>query len=190
MEAGARELRRAKEQVRHGQWIPWVEGEVGLTPRTVQRLMALHEAYPEMRHVSHLSSVNHALRALPSGPKSQSPPEQDASAESETVAAGDTASEVDVATSVRHLARAVERLEPIVERTRGVSARRRASQLPVLCRTLQALVSLLIEYAHQTASDTAGGIQAPKDLIASLDGVLAKVREFSDSIVDQGARRN
>ena len=26
-----RELRQAKEQVHHGQWVPWVEGEIGLT---------------------------------------------------------------------------------------------------------------------------------------------------------------
>ena len=153
--------------------------------------MALHEAYPEKRHVSLLSSVNQALRALPpAGAKSESPPEQDPSAESETVSAGDTASERDVATSMRHLARAVERLEPIVERALGVSTRHRASQLPVLCRTLQAVVSLLIEYANQAATDPADGIEAPKDLLASLDGALAKVREFSDSIVDQGARRS
>ena len=56
-------LREAKRQVRHGHWIPWVE-EIGLTPRTAQRLMGLHERFSEMRHVSHFAGVSEAMRSL------------------------------------------------------------------------------------------------------------------------------
>ena len=58
-------LREAKKQVSHGQWLPWLKVQVRLEPRTVQRLMAFHERYPEMSLVSHLVSVSQALRTLP-----------------------------------------------------------------------------------------------------------------------------
>ena len=183
------ELRQAKEQVRHGQWIPWLEGEIGLTPRTAQRLMALNEAYVEMRHVSHLSSVSDALRALPSGSKSERSPGQGASAEFEAAQAAPKtapASEGGGAKSVQDLTRVVERLESVVEAIPRVSARNRTSQFPVLCRALQSIVSLMLQHANQASADTADGVTKPAELVSSLDAALAKVREFNDSITARG----
>ena len=57
-------LRTAKEQVRHGQWIPWLN-EVGLATRTAQRCMSLHAQDPEMRRVAHFESITAAVHALP-----------------------------------------------------------------------------------------------------------------------------
>ena len=58
-------LREAKQQVSHGQWLPWLKVQVRLEPRTAQRLIAFRERYPEMSLVSHLGSVSQALRTLP-----------------------------------------------------------------------------------------------------------------------------
>ena len=59
-----RALRQAKKQVRHGQWTPWIEEQIGLPVRTAQRLMELHRKNPEKRHVAHLPSVRAAMKAL------------------------------------------------------------------------------------------------------------------------------
>ena len=59
-------LRAAKEQVRHGQWIPWLE-RIGIPVRMAQRAMALYDGYPEMRQLSYFDSVQAAMRALPAG---------------------------------------------------------------------------------------------------------------------------
>ena len=177
------ELRRARDQVRHGQWIPWVEGVVGLTPRTAQRLMALCAAYPEMRQVSHLDSVNDALRALPSGSKSGSPPEQHAAPEADAASAAAPVSERDIAKPVQDLARVVERLRPVLAGAPGVSAQQRDLQLPVLCRALEVIIPTMIQYVNREASGGAADA-AQQALITSLDAALAKAREFKDEIAD------
>lgn len=59
-------LRAAKKQVRHGQWIPWLE-RIGIPVRMAQRAMALYDGYPEMRQLSYFDSVQAAMRALPAG---------------------------------------------------------------------------------------------------------------------------
>ena len=59
-------LRAAKKQVRHGQWIPWLE-RIGIPVRMAQRAMALYDGYPQMRQLSHFDSVQAAMRALPAG---------------------------------------------------------------------------------------------------------------------------
>ena len=62
-------LREAKEKIPHGLWLPWLEDEIGLPPRSAQRFMQFHKAYPEMRHVSHFASLAAAMRDLPPKPK-------------------------------------------------------------------------------------------------------------------------
>ena len=184
-------LRRAKEQVRHGQWIPWVEGEIGLTPRTAQRLMALHEAYPEMRHVSHLNSVSHALRVLPSAPKSMDPQEQPSStelAESGSVPVADQAAAEDVAKSAKDIARVVKRLESIVEASVGAPPACRELQFQTLCGALQAVVSAMVRSVEQAPTDT-GSSATTQNLVLSLQAALAKAQGFYPSSVRPGDPR-
>ena len=60
-----RALRAAKQQIPHGQWIPWLQSRIGIPPRTAQRAMALYDRYPEMRQVWRFDTVTAAMRALP-----------------------------------------------------------------------------------------------------------------------------
>ncbi len=184
-----RELREAKSQVRHGQWIPWLENRVGLTPRSAQRLMALHEAYPQMRHVSHLRSVSRALKVLPSGPKPEVPAASEAASGLGAVAGSGGTSPLGgqravdsggdrVAAAVRELSRVVERLEPILHDEPGISAARQP--LPVLCEALQTIISAMIGWA-EIATDNQPG--PAKELVRSLEAALAKAREVRGSML-------
>lgn len=58
-------LARAKRKVRHGFWLAYVEGVIGLENRTAQRLIEVYLRDPQKRHVSKLGSVAEALRKLP-----------------------------------------------------------------------------------------------------------------------------
>lgn len=178
-----RELREAKSQVRHGQWIPWIENRVGLTPRSAQRLMALHEAYPQMRHVSHLRSVSHALKVLPSGPKPEVPAESETASGLGAVAGSGGVSplggegSVDsggdrLVAAVRELSRVVERLDPILHEEPGISAAQQP--FPVLCEALQTIISAMIDWA-EIATDSQPG--PAKELVGPLEAALAKARE-------------
>ena len=60
-----RALRAAKQQIPHGQWIPWLQSRIGIPVRTAQRAMALYDRYPEMRQVWRFDTVTAAMRALP-----------------------------------------------------------------------------------------------------------------------------
>ena len=186
-----RELRKAKNQVRHGQWIPWIENTVGLTPRSAQRLMALHEAYPQMRHVSHLRSVSHALKVLPAGPKPEVPAKSEAASGLRAVTGsggvsplgGERAADSGgdrVVAAVRELSRVVERLEPILHEEPGTSAAQQP--FPVLCEALQTIISVMIGWA-EIATDNQPG--PAKELVGSLEAALAKAREVRGSMLAQ-----
>ncbi len=190
------ELRQAKSQVRHGQWIPWVEERIGLTPRSAQRLMALHEAYPEMRQVSHLRSVSSAMRALPSGRESQRGDEAESGAASgagaslpgdnpEQPPAGGEGGPADgrVAAAARELSRVVERLEPILHARPTGSAI--DQEFPALCEALQTIVSALIGYAD---SAVGGEGRSAREFVSALEAAVAKARQVRDSMLAQDTR--
>jgi len=54
--AAGRHLRQAKAQMKHGEWLPWIEKELPVTPRTVQMLMEIsdHEGLSNTKHASYL----------------------------------------------------------------------------------------------------------------------------------------
>ncbi len=56
-------LREAKAAVAHGQWLPWLRENTGLTAREAQRFMRVAASGLEMREVAHLSAAA-ADRAL------------------------------------------------------------------------------------------------------------------------------
>ena len=62
-----RELIAAKGELRHGQWLPWLDQEFGWTERTAQRYIAIATAFKN-NSVSHLTIDASALTAL-AGPK-------------------------------------------------------------------------------------------------------------------------
>ena len=64
------ELTKAKGDVRHGQWLPWLES-IELPHRTAQRLMRLHAIHPECDKLADFRTVDEALRALPPGKPSE-----------------------------------------------------------------------------------------------------------------------
>ena len=64
-------LARAKRKVRHGFWLAYVEGVVGLKHRTAQRLIELYAKDPQKRRVTHFKSVAEALRGLAARPKKE-----------------------------------------------------------------------------------------------------------------------
>ena len=186
-----RELREAKSQVRHGQWLPWLENRVGLTPRSAQRLMALHEAYPQMRHVSHLRSISHALKVLPSGPKPEVPAQSEAPSGLGTAAGSGGVSPLGgeeavdsggdrVVAAVRELSRVVDRLDPILHEEPGISAARHP--FPVLCEALQTIISAMIGWA-EIATDNQP--VPTNELVGSLEAALAKAREIRGSMLVQ-----
>ena len=187
------ELRQAKRQVRHGQWIPWLEDRIDLTARSAQRLMALHEAYPDVEQVSLLHSVSRALRALPSGaqpetgdgpPSAPGPaPGPDSASDGAAPHPGGAAGgpgDPRVVTAARKLSRVVEGLEPVLhERPDGADVRHEFS---ALYDALQTIVSVMIGYA-----DTAAGGEAAsgRELVSALEAALAKARGVRDSVLAQ-----
>lgn len=48
-------LRKAKEQVGHGDWEIWIDENLGYTKRTAQRLIKVFEDYPKATTLSHLT---------------------------------------------------------------------------------------------------------------------------------------
>ena len=65
LEIGKR-LIEAKAQLPHGEWLPWLEGQVGFSTVTAQRFMRLAEEYPNASPVTHLgASKALILLALP-----------------------------------------------------------------------------------------------------------------------------
>ena len=61
-----RRLIEAKAQLPHGEWLPWLEGQVGFSTVTAQRFMRLAEEYPNASPVTHLgASKALILLALP-----------------------------------------------------------------------------------------------------------------------------
>lgn len=65
-EAG-RLLIAAKEQTRHGDWLPWLEAE-GLPGRTVRRWMLLARENPDIGQLVQYRSVGQALKAIAAVP--------------------------------------------------------------------------------------------------------------------------
>lgn len=190
------ELRQAKSQVRHGQWIPWIEERIGLTPRSAQRLMAVHAAYPEIRQLSRFLNVSHALRVLPSGQRGEgedeAPPESgtasgaDAASSSGSAIGGEDTSERDngrVAAAARELSRVVERLEPILHARPAASTVHQ--EFPALCEALQTIVSAMIGYADTAAG---GGTTSARELVSALERALATARQVRDSILARNGR--
>ena len=57
-------LLAAKDQVDHGEWIPWLKDR-HISHDIAKRLMRLHEAYPQKVQFALFDSVNAALKALP-----------------------------------------------------------------------------------------------------------------------------
>lgn len=191
------ELCRAKQQVRHGQWIPWVEGTIGLTRRTAQRFMALHQTYPEKRHVTLLDSTSQALRALPSDRKSKS---SDSPAESESDSGVEAASMSEgrmsptggaanthvgggIVTAARELSRVIERLDPILHEEPTSATVHHG--FPALCEALQTITSAIIGYADTITTASGADGPSPKELTSALEAALAKVRQVKDSILAQ-----
>lgn len=176
------ELRQAKSQVRHGQWIPWVEGSIGLTPRTAQRLMALHEAYPEMRHVSHLPSVADALRPLLALPKSEGKHESEAAGATPVTGRGARAlDDGRVVKATRELTRVADRLDSILSEEQTLSGVHRG--LPALCDALQTLLSCMTSMVRHADSAADGETTATRELLSSLEATLARSRQVKDSVL-------
>lgn len=48
-------LSQAKEQVGHGEWIPWIEENLNYTRRTASNLIKVYESYPNGNTSSHLN---------------------------------------------------------------------------------------------------------------------------------------
>lgn len=101
-------LLEAKEQVPHGEWLPWLEEHCGVTPRSAQGYMRLarHRAELEGKyetHVSHLT-VREALNALaaPTIAISSLETEEARSAAVEAIASG---------TNIRTAVRGVRKLD-------------------------------------------------------------------------------
>ena len=63
-------LTKAKSDVRHGQWLPWLES-IELPHRTAQRFMRLHALHPKCDNLADFGTVDEALRALPPGKPSE-----------------------------------------------------------------------------------------------------------------------
>lgn len=61
-----RHLAEAKASLPHGEWLPWIERELPVTPRTVNRLMGIadHEGLANETHGSHLPSSWRTLSEL------------------------------------------------------------------------------------------------------------------------------
>lgn len=62
----------AKAQVRHGDWLPWLEANFAGDRTTAWRYMTLRERYPDVAHVQHLSS-REALKQLSAAPPRERP---------------------------------------------------------------------------------------------------------------------
>ena len=56
-------LTRAKELVKHGEWLPWLE-RMEIERTSAHRHMRLYEGYPEMLQIATFESMTDALRAL------------------------------------------------------------------------------------------------------------------------------
>ena len=56
-------LTEIKSLLHHGAWLPWLEKQ-GVEPRTAQRFLGLHNAYPEIRQLVVFENVDSALKAL------------------------------------------------------------------------------------------------------------------------------
>ena len=48
-------LGKAKKQVGHGNWIPWIEGNLGYSRKTASNLIRVYESYPNGNTSSHLN---------------------------------------------------------------------------------------------------------------------------------------
>ena len=187
------ELRQARNQVRHGQWIPWIEERIGLTPRSAQRLMAVHAAYPEIRQLSHLRNVSDALRVLPSGKhaerRDEAPPESGAASGADGASQSGRATSLPaegagepedgrVTAAARELSRVVERLEPLLHARPTPLAVHQ--EFPALCEALQTIVSAMIGYADAMPGGETG---SARELISALEGAVAKSRQVRDSVL-------
>jgi hypothetical protein len=64
-----RELTEAKEQLSHGQFVQWVEREVGVSARTAQLVMSSFRLLAKNESFSHLSRSALYLLAAPDAPK-------------------------------------------------------------------------------------------------------------------------
>lgn len=72
-------LRAAKEAVGHGNWLPWLREE-GISSRTAERYIRLHEGYPEIRQLGEFAGIVEAVNALPSPRRSPERAEEGADA--------------------------------------------------------------------------------------------------------------
>ena len=174
-------LQDAKDQVSHGQWLPWLQVQIGLEPRTAQRLMAFRHRYPELRLVSHFGSVSEGLRTLPPGPKSDKKDgrgradsvraasesaEEKTGVTSPTGAAADAARDRDTDTVGTGLPAIVKQLELILERTPLEAGVQRVES------HLQALVRLTLLAGAAVNTCLSASDEASRALE---DGAVAKI---------------
>jgi hypothetical protein len=66
-------LNQAKEQLEHGEWLPWLDANFALTDRMARNYMALAA---NRKRVSGLTSIREALGALPKKPRVETPKDQ------------------------------------------------------------------------------------------------------------------
>lgn len=175
-----RALREAKGQVRHGQWIPWLRVEIGLSPRTAQRLLALHERYPnKTRLVSYFDSVSQALRTLALAPQSDKKDGR-GRADSGRTSTGE-AEQRTTETVGGSLPAIVKQLELVLERPQLAAAVQQESNV----QDLQSLLELTI--LAGTAVKTrlsAGDERSPaltEEAVANVVDVLEGIRGLQDA---------
>ena len=187
-------LREAKSQVRHGHWIPWVE-EIRLTARTAQRLMALHERFPEMRRVSHFDSVSEAMRSLE--------PAQDSigNARSETADLGGTSSRKKGAPTTtgsprktakvgphdddqmpaENLTTAVTHLASILEVPPASAPNRRKSDVQALLTLADVLTGAIVRHLSSPAGAESHAIALADEFAAKLESAFETIRSSREN---------
>ena len=197
-------LRKAKGQVRHGQWIPWLH-EIGLPPRTAQRFMELYDRDPQMRHVAHLGSITGALRALPAartpetagGASSSGRPAgevQPASADVDGTSLGDASDKTAgarpparTATAARRgdtlaaaagdVATVVEHLEQVLSATSPRTADGRLSDLRGLFKLIQVSAAASVRRLAGWTDDEQKAAEVAGKFVAALEDVTARIGE-------------
>ena len=170
-----RDLVKAKKDIRHGYWIPWVETQVGLEERTAQRLMAFYNRDPEKRHVTHFKSVAEALRALPPAAKLKSAPAgtDEASARKATGTKSRTVA--------KDLAMVVARLEPILQEMSASESRRREEDLQALVEVTILAATVVDKQLKLPAGDNGTAVELSDEAVEKLRDVLATVTRQHDA---------
>lgn len=170
-----KELFQAKTKVKHGYWVPWIETQVRLTPRTAQRLMELYTRVPKKRHVTHFASASEALRLLPPAKSKR----KDESASSG--AGGQKGAQRSPAAARSDLTKAVARLEAILKEMAPSASPRKESDLELLVKLTVVGATTLVEHLRAPADGNERVVGLPKQALAKLKGTLETIAEHQEA---------